>query len=95
MYVNAEGTLHPCSWTSFPYDAMSYGNKTSVYKESFFEKYRQILNIKNGLSFEEVLNHDLWQKFFDSMHKDTWVECSLKCRAEVVDENYAVGYETN
>jgi MoaA/NifB/PqqE/SkfB family radical SAM enzyme len=95
MYVNAEGTLHPCSWTSFPYKSMSYGDKTSVYEESFFEKYRHVLNIKNGLSLEEVLNHDLWQKFFDSMERDTWVECSLKCRASVVDQDYAVGYETN
>jgi len=95
MYLNAEGTIHPCSWTSFPYKSMSYGDKVSVYKESFFEKYRHILNINNGLTLEEVLNHDLWQKFFNGMETDTWVECSLKCRSSVVDKNYAVGYETN
>jgi MoaA/NifB/PqqE/SkfB family radical SAM enzyme len=95
MYLNAEGTIHPCSWTSFPYTTMSYGDKVSVYKESFFEKYRHILNINNGSTLEEVLNHDLWQKFFNGMETDTWVECSLKCRSSVVDKDYAVGYETN
>lgn len=95
MYMNAEGTVHPCSWTSFPYQSMSFENKTIKYEDSFFEKYRHILNVKNGLTIEQVLNHDLWEKFFTGMKNDTWVECSLKCRASVVDENYAVGYETN
>ena len=95
MYMNAEGTVHPCSWTSFPYQSMSFENKTIKYENSFFEKYRHILNVKNGLTIEQVLNHELWEKFFTGMKNDTWVECSLKCRASVVDENYAVGYETN
>ena len=95
MYMNAEGTVHPCSWTSFPYQSMSFENKTIKYEDSFFEKYRHILNVKNGLTIEQVLNHDLWEKFFTGMKNNTWVECSLKCRASVVDENYAVGYETN
>jgi len=95
MYINAEGTVHPCSWTSFPYQSMSFENKTIKYEDSFFEKYRHILNVKNGLTIEQVLNHELWEKFFTGMKNDTWVECSLKCRASVVDENYAVGYETN
>ena len=95
MYINAEGTVHPCSWTSFPYQSMSFENKTIKYENSFFEKYRHILNVKNGLTIEQVLNHELWEKFFTGMKNDTWVECSLKCRASVVDENYAVGYETN
>ena len=95
MYMNAEGTVHPCSWTSFPYQSMSFENKTIKYEDSFFEKYRHILNVKNGLTLEQVLNHELWKKFFTGMKNDTWVECSLKCRKSVVDENYAVGYETN
>jgi len=95
MYINAEGTVHPCSWTSFPYNEMSFGDKTMKYKDSFFQKYRHILNVKNGLTLEQVLNHELWEKFFNSMNNNTWVECSLKCRTSVVDENYAVGYETN
>ena len=95
MFVNAEGTVHPCSWTSFPYKEMSFGDKTSKYEDSFFQKYRHILNVKNGLTMEQVLNHELWSKFFDSMNNDTWVECSLKCRTSVVDHDYAVGYETN
>jgi len=95
MYINAEGTVHPCSWTSFPYSSMNFGDKTIEYKDSFFQKYRHILNVKNGLTMEQVLNHDLWQKFFNGMETDTWVECSLKCRSSVVDEDYAVGYETN
>ena len=28
LYVNAEGVLFPCSWTSFPYHSLSDGNKT-------------------------------------------------------------------
>jgi len=95
MYVNAEGTVHPCSWTSFPYQSMSFENKTIKYENSFFEKYRHVLNVKNELTIEQILNHELWEKFFTGMKNNTWVECSLKCRTSVVDENYAVGYETN
>ena len=95
MFVNAEGTVHPCSWTSFPYDTMNFEDKTIKYEDSFFQKYRNILNVKNGLTIEQVLNHNLWEKFFSSMNTDTWVECSLKCRSSIVDEDYAVGYETN
>ena len=95
MFVNAEGTVHPCSWTSFPYDTMNFEDKTIKYEDSFFQKYRNILNVKNGLTIEQVLNHNLWEKFFSSMNTDTWVECSLKCRSNIVDEDYAVGYETN
>jgi len=61
----------------------------------FFEKYRHVLNVKNELTIEQILNHELWEKFFTGMKNNTWVECSLKCRTSVVDENYAVGYETN
>lgn len=95
MYLNAEGTVHPCSWTSFPYTSMEFDGKVSNYEDSFFQKYRHMLNIKNGLDMEEILNHDLWQKFFNSLKNDSWVECRLKCRKLVVDEEYAVGYETN
>ena len=93
MFLNAEGSVHQCSWTSFPFSSMRYGDKVISYKDSFFGKYRDILNIKNGLTLEEVLNHDLWEKFFNKMKNDPWVECSEKCRSSIVTKDYAVDFD--
>ncbi len=94
MYLSADGTLHPCSWTSFPYESMSDGKKTIEYKDNFFAKHRHELSVKTN-TLENVLNHDLWEKLFNSWKKSPWVECSLKCKKDIVDYDYAVGYETN
>lgn len=96
IYVNAEGVVFPCSWTSFPYKTLSYGNKTIDWKDSFFAKYRDRMNLKNR-SFEEILADPLWNHCSSGFRnpEKTWVECGQKCRRDLVDENYAVGWETN
>jgi len=96
IYVNAEGVVFPCSWTSFPYTSLTYGNKIIHWPDSFFSKYRQQMNLHHR-SFDEIISDPLWSKcsngFTDSTK--TWVECSQKCSSQLVDENYAVGWETN
>jgi MoaA/NifB/PqqE/SkfB family radical SAM enzyme len=96
IYVNAEGVVFPCSWTSFPYTSLTHSNKTINWPDSFFAKYRQQMNLNNR-TFEEIIADPLWNKcssgFTDS--SKTWVECSQKCSTQLVDENYAVGWETN
>jgi MoaA/NifB/PqqE/SkfB family radical SAM enzyme len=94
MFLNAEGVVHPCSWVSFPYESLTNEEKTIHYKDSFFTKYRNNLNI-NLHSLEEIMNSPLWQKLFDSWQQDPWVECSLKCSNQYITQDYAVGYETN
>lgn len=96
LYVNAEGVLFPCSWTSFPYTSLTANNKTIHWQDSFFAKYRQQMNL-NHRSFEQIIADPLWDKCsagFRNSHK-TWVECSQKCSSDLVDVNYAVGWETN
>lgn len=97
LYLNAEGSIFPCSWTSFPYKSLEANGKTISWNESFFVKYKKQLNINNNRSLEQVLNDDLWQKLFDSFdRKDkNWVECLQKCNRQVVDKRYSVGYYTN
>jgi MoaA/NifB/PqqE/SkfB family radical SAM enzyme len=96
IYVNAEGVLFPCSWTSFPYTSLTHANKTIRWEDSFFAKHRQQMNLHHR-TFNEIISDPLWNKcsqgFKDS--SKTWVECSQKCSTLVVDENYAVGWETN
>lgn len=96
LYVNAEGVVFPCSWTSFPYTSLSHGNKTIEWDNSFFAKYRDQMNLNNR-TLEEIIADPLWNKcsqgFTDP--EKTWVECGQKCSTHVVDENYAVGWETN
>lgn len=96
LYVNAEGVIFPCSWTSFPYTSLSHNEKTIQWSDSFFAKYRDRMNLHHR-SFEEIIADPLWNKcsqgFTDSTK--TWVECSQKCSSQIVDENYAVGWETN
>lgn len=96
IYVNAEGVIFPCSWTSFPYTELSSGTKTIKWADSFFAKYRNTMNLNNR-TLDEIITDPLWSKCsngFTNVSK-TWVECSQKCSTSYVDENYAVGWETN
>lgn len=96
IYINAEGVVFPCSWTSFPYTSLTHNNKTIQWSDSFFAKYRHQMNLNNR-NFEQIIQDPLWSKcsqgFVNS--SKTWVECAQKCSTSVVDENYAVGWETN
>jgi len=96
LYVNAEGVVFPCSWTSFPYHSLSNGNKTIQWADSFFAKYRERMNLRQR-SLEEITQDPLWNMcsrgWSDS--DKTWVECSQKCNQALVDEEYSVGWLTN
>ena len=96
IYINAEGVVFPCSWTSFPYDSLSHGDKTINWKDSFFATYRSEMNIHNH-SFDNIINNKKWNLCSSGWNdkNKTWVECSQKCNKHVVDKNYAVGWETN
>ena len=96
LYVSADGVLHPCSWVSFPYVALSTDRKTINFKDSFHQQHRDQLNLKTH-TLHEVLDNPIWNKLFttfDSPDK-AWVECEQKCKCQVVDQNYAVGWLTN
>ena len=96
IYVNAEGVVFPCSWVSFPYHSLTYGDKTIQWKDSFFAEHRERMSLHNR-TFEEIIADPLWNKCsrgFDNLEK-TWVECGQKCSSSIVTENYAVGWETN
>ena len=96
IYVNAEGVVFPCSWVSFPYLSLTHSNKTIQWKDSFFAKYRELMNLNNR-GFDEIIADPLWNKCSQGFVDDskTWVECSQKCSSSLVDEKYAVGWETN
>lgn len=96
IYVNAEGVVFPCSWTSFPYHSLSYRDKTIQWQDSFFARYRQSMNL-NSRPLEEILADPLWNHCSAGWRdpERTWVECSQKCSSHLVDENYAIGWETN
>lgn len=96
IYVNAEGVVFPCSWTSFPYDSLSHEGKTIKWENSFFSQYREHMNLRNR-PLEEIINDPLWNlcsRGWTDQSK-TWVECSQKCSQSLVNEEYAVGWETN
>jgi len=96
LYVNAEGVLFPCSWTSFPYSDLSDGNKTIQWQDSFFAQYRDRMNLRNR-SLEEITQDPLWHMCSQGWTNSdkTWVECSQKCNQQLVDEEYSVGWLTN
>lgn len=96
IYVNAEGVVFPCSWVSFPYHSLTDGDKTIKWQDSFFAKYRNHMSLHHR-SFNEIITDPLWHKCsqgFTDPDK-TWVECRQKCSTNLVDEKYAVGWETN
>jgi len=96
IYVSADGVLHPCSWVSFPYVTLGTDRKTINFKDSFHQVYRDQLNLKNH-TLQEVLDNPIWEKLFNTFDNSekAWVECEQKCKCQIVDENYAVGYLTN
>lgn len=96
IHVNAEGVVFPCSWTSFKYTSLSDGIKTIRWENSFFAKHRDHMNLRNR-SFTDIINDPMWSKCTQGWTdaSKTWVECSTKCNSNIVDQDYAVGYETN
>lgn len=95
LYMNAEGTIFPCSWTSFPYKSLEHNGKVINWKDSFFVKNKHLVNAKGNRTLTEILNDDIWQKLFDSFGNGPFVECSQKCHKNVVDKKYGIGYYTN
>jgi len=96
LYVSADGTLHPCSWVSFPYQSMSTERKTIQFADSMHQQHRAKFNLHDR-SVQEILNDPLWHsmiKSFDDPGK-AWVECEQKCHRSLVDQDYAVGWFTN
>lgn len=96
LYVNAEGVLFPCSWTSFPYHSLTHDKKTITWQDSFFAQHREQMNLHNR-SLDQILSDPLWNKCARGWREQekTWVECSQKCASTLVSEDYAVGWETN
>jgi hypothetical protein len=96
IYINAEGVVFPCSWTSFPYHSLNHGSKTINWQDSFFAKHKDKMNLHNR-SFDDIISDPLWNKCSRGWHDPahTWVECSQKCSAHLVDKDYAVGWLTN
>ena len=95
LYMNAEGTIFPCSWTSFPYKSLEHNGKVIDWEDSFFVKNKHLLNAKGNRSIEQILNDDIWKTLFDSFQNNAFVECSQKCHKNVVDKKYGIGYYTN
>lgn len=95
LYLNAEGTIFPCSWTSFPYKSLEHNGKKIEWEDSFFVKNKRLLNVKGNRSLEQVLNDDIWQTLFDSFQNNAFVECGQKCSRNIVDKKYGIGYYTN
>ena len=91
-----EGVVFPCSWLSFPYNDLTYKNKTINWKDTFFAMYREKMNIRNR-PFEDIINDPLWNKCSSGWKDEskTWVECGMKCNQSIVDQEYAVGWLTN
>jgi len=96
IYVNAEGVVFPCSWVSFPYNTLHGKTRSIQWNDSFFAQYRDRMNLHNR-SFQEIISDPLWGKCSQGWRDPTktWVECEQKCSNHLIDENYAVGWETN
>lgn len=96
IYINAEGTVFPCSWVSFPYTSLAHQEKTIHWKDSFFAKHREKMNLRHR-SLEEILIDPLWNHCSQGWQNDkkSWVECSQKCSTKLVNKDYAVGWATN
>lgn len=96
IYINAEGVVFPCSWVSFPYESLTHEGRTIHWQDSFFAKHRSRFDL-NTRTFEDIIHDPYWKKCSQGFRNpdQTWVECSMKCSRALVDEKYAVGWETN
>lgn len=96
MYVNADAVLYPCSWKGLPYSSLTSDAENISFEDDFFTVNQDVLSLHKR-SLEEVLNDPIWDKFFNNLDNSntSWTECQYKCSADIVDHDYAVGYETN
>ena len=96
MYVNADAVLYPCSWKGLPYSSLTSDAENISFEDDFFTVNQDVLSLHKR-SLEEVLNDSIWDKFFNNLDNSntSWTECQYKCSADIVDHDYAVGYETN
>jgi MoaA/NifB/PqqE/SkfB family radical SAM enzyme len=96
MYVNANAVLYPCSWKGLPYSSLTSDAKHISFEDDFFTVNQDKLSLHKR-SLEEVLNDPIWNLFFNNLdNKNTsWTECQYKCSSDIVNHDYAVGYETN
>jgi len=96
MYVNADGTLYPCSWKGLPYSSLTSDAEHISFEDDFFSINKESLNLRLR-SLEQVLNDPLWDNFFNNLDNisSSWTECRYKCSSDIVNHDYAVGYETN
>jgi len=96
MYVNANGILYPCSWKGLPYSSLTSNAEHISFEDDFFTVNQSRLDLTER-TLEQVLNDPIWESFFNNLdNKNTsWTECQYKCSSDIVDHDYAVGYETN
>ena len=83
LYVDAEGTLYPCSWISHPF-GVKYSRerkKSITWEKSLFVEHKDSFNLNHN-SLENVLQSPLWKKLQCSWHnpKTAFVECESNCR---------------
>jgi MoaA/NifB/PqqE/SkfB family radical SAM enzyme len=95
IFVNADGILFPCSWKSLPYARLNSKGVHSTAYDDFLIAHRDELNLNNH-SLETVLNNPIWSQLFDNLDSElSWDDCKSKCNSQLVDEKYAVKWETN
>ena len=82
LYVDAEGTLYPCSWISHPFaNQNSKKRKKSItWEKSLFVEHKDSFNL-NKHSLEDIIQNPLWKKLQCSWlsFEKAFVECEKHC----------------
>ena len=82
LYVDAEGTLYPCSWISHPFGirVSKTRDKSITWDKSLFVEHKENFNL-HTYSLSDILSSSLWLNLMNSWKDSTkmFVECEGKC----------------
>ena len=75
LYISADGYFYPCCWMANRYD------------HTRWQQFKQPQFNLNNKTINEVLDDELWQEFFATLHNNK--ECSDKCSESNYNWEYA------
>ena len=81
LYIDAEGTLYPCSWISHPFgQRTSKSGKKILWNDSLFVKHKKEFSLRDK-TLDEVIESEYWNDIVDGWKDSnkTYVECENKC----------------
>ncbi len=90
IYVDAEGIIYPCSWTSHPVTRKSKINgRVLEHKDSLWVKQKNQFDL-NERTLKQIMEDPVWHKLTKGWTdgKSTFIECEKKCSRQFYTKQF-------